>query len=270
TGYRTPAFNELILYQLHVGVFYGPDRVHRPAKFLDVLKKLDYFVALGVNALQLLPIVEFANMRSLGYEGADIFSPEMDYTLADEQELRGYLDLVNSLLQRKQLAPLAIDDLRPQTNQLKALIDLCHVYGIAVLFDVVYNHAGGQIEGQSESIYFFDRVAGVDPNQSLYFTDRTHVGGPVWAIWKQEVRSFLTDNAVLFVHAYRIDGLRYDQGSVITAENRNDGWLFCQNLTDSVRRENAAAIQIAEFWDVEPMVVRFRQHGGAGFDACWV
>ena len=40
-------------------------------------------------------------------------------------------------------------------NQLKALVDLCHVYGLAVLLDVVYNHAGGDFGDQS--LYFFDR-----------------------------------------------------------------------------------------------------------------
>jgi len=269
-GYRPPKFNDLVLYQLHVGVFYGPDRPRRPGKFLDVLKKLDYLVALGINALQLMPVVEYANIRSLGYEGADIFSPEMDYCVADDQELSGYLDLVNSLLARKQQSPLTLADLKPQTHQLKALVDVCHVYGIAVSFDLVYNHAGGQIAGQWESIYFFDRAAGTDPNRSLYFTDRTHAGGPVWAIWKQEVRDFLIDNARAFVAEYRADGFRYDQVSVITAENRNDGWRFCQDLTDAVRGSNPAVIQIAEFWDVEPAIVRFRRHGGAGFDACWV
>jgi 1,4-alpha-glucan branching enzyme len=270
TGYHPPRFNEFLIYQLHVGVFYGLDRGRRPAKFLDVLKKLDYFVALGVNALQLLPVVEFANMRSLGYEGADIFSPEMDYGIADEAELAGYLQLVNALLARKGRAPLGIADLQPQSHQLKALIDVCHVYDIAVLFDVVYNHAGDQIKGQWESIYFFDRAVGTNPNDSLYFTNRTHAGGPVWAIWKAEVRQFLIDNAVRFLREYRIDGLRFDQVSVVVDENRSNGWDFCRDLTDAARRENSAAIQIAEFWSVEPAVVRSRANGGAGFDACWV
>src|SRR4051812_24916078 len=93
-GYRRPAFNDLVLYQLHVGTFNGPDREHRVAKFLDLLGKFDYLVALGVNGLQLLPIVEFASPRSRGYEGSDIFSPEMDYAV-DPAELPAYLPLVN-------------------------------------------------------------------------------------------------------------------------------------------------------------------------------
>ena len=40
-------------------------------------------------------------------------------------------------------------------NQLKALMDLCHIHGLAVILDVVYNHAGGDFGDQS--LYFFDR-----------------------------------------------------------------------------------------------------------------
>src|SRR4051812_8084546 len=101
------------------------------AEFLDILRKLDYLVALGVNAVQLLPVVEFSNPRSEGYEGADIFSPEMDYAASDPAELGEYLLLVNGLLGRKGLGPLAITDLGRQSEQLKALVDVFHVHGMA-------------------------------------------------------------------------------------------------------------------------------------------
>jgi 1,4-alpha-glucan branching enzyme len=39
--------------------------------------------------------------------------------------------------------PYRIEDIQGTANQLKMMIDMCHVYGIAVLLDVVYNHAGG-------------------------------------------------------------------------------------------------------------------------------
>src|SRR3954470_15746855 len=63
--FRPPAFNDLILYQLHIGVFYaasgdGQDIRHgRVSKFLDVLGRLEYLVELGVNAIQPLPVVEW-------------------------------------------------------------------------------------------------------------------------------------------------------------------------------------------------------------------
>ena len=73
-------------------------------------------------------------------------------------ELDRYLDSANRLLVRKGQAPLSREVLAAGVNQLKALIDVCHLYGLAVIFDVVYNHASGDIKGQPESIYFFDRA----------------------------------------------------------------------------------------------------------------
>ncbi len=266
-GWRPPRFNDLVVYQLHVGTFAGPDRAHRVATFLDVLDRLDYLAALGVNAIELLPIVEFASPRSLGYDGSDLFSPEMDYAVPPGQ-IAAYLPRVNALLARGGHAPLTLAQLVPHVAQLKTVVDLCHLHGIGVIFDVVYNHAGGQVTQQDESLWFFDRAAGADPNDSLYFTDHVHTG-PVFALWKEEVRRFLLDNAELFAREYHVDGFRYDQVSVLVTENANDGWRFCQRLTDDVRSTNATAVQIAEFWPVNPWVVKSPGDGGAGFDATW-
>ena len=266
--FHAPRFNDLILYQLHVGVFNGPDRPRRVAKFLDVLGRLDYLVALGINAVLLLPIVEVASGRSLGYEGFDIFSPEMDYAVAPGPELQGYMGLVNGLRSRFSAPALTEGDLASSAHQLKAVIELFHLHGVSVLLDVVYNHAGGQMKGQDESIWFFDRAAGTGANDSLYFTDQDHAG-PVWAIWKSEVRQFLIDNAAFFLNEYRVDGFRYDQVSVIVQASASEGWRFCQDLTNTTKYIKPSAINIAEYWGVDPYVVRFPQHGGAGFDACW-
>ncbi len=266
-GWKPVPFNDLVIYQLHVGTFFGPNRGSRVAKFLDVLDRLDYLVALGVNAVEPLPITEFASPRSLGYDGSDIFSPEMDFQVR-EDEIDSYLSRVNSLLATRGQQALTREQLVIPINQLKALVDLFHLSGIAVLFDVVYNHAGFQIGGQDESLWFFDRAAGFDPNDSLYFTDRTHTG-PVFAIWKQEVRQFLIDNARFFIDEYHIDGFRYDQVSVIVEENSTSGWPFCQSLTGTVRFVDPSVVQVAEYWPVDPYVTRSVFEGGAGFDSNW-
>ena len=86
-GFRAPAFEELIIYQLHVGSFYAVDeqghdrRLGRVAKFLDILDRVDYLVELGVTAVQPLPVAEFPTQFSLGYNGVDGFSPEFDYAV---------------------------------------------------------------------------------------------------------------------------------------------------------------------------------------------
>lgn len=267
--WRTPSFNELIVYQLHVGTFFGPHRETRPAKFLDVLDRIEYLADLGVNAIEPLPIVEYSTPRSLGYNGTDLFSPEMDY-LVDERELDAYLPRVNRLLVERDKAPVSRDVLAAPLNQLKVLIDICHASGLAVILDVVYNHASSDLrnETQDETIYFFDRQPRGDENRSLFFTDQDHTG-PVFAFWKEEVRQFLIDNARFFVDEYHVDGFRYDQVTVIVQQNASDGWPFCQNLTRTVRALDPSAINVAEYWGPEPAVVRPVFEGGADFDANW-
>lgn len=268
-AWRTPPFHELIVYQLHVGTFFGPSRETRPGKFLDVLDRIEYLADLGVNAIEPLPIVEYSTQRSLGYNGTDLFSPEMDYQVS-AGEIDSYLPRVNRLLQQQGKAAVSKDVLSVPINQLKVFIDICHAYGLAVIFDVVYNHASADLRrhDQDETIYFFDRQHRGDDNRSLYFTDQDHTG-PVFAFWKEEVRQFLIDNAKFFVDEYHVDGFRYDQATVIVQQNAADGWPFCQNLTRSVRALDASAINIAEYWGPEPAVVRPVFEGGADFDANW-
>jgi 1,4-alpha-glucan branching enzyme len=267
--WRSPEFRDLIVYQFHVGTYFGPNRDRRVATFLDVLARIEYLQDLGVNAIEPLPIVEYSTPRSLGYNGSDLFSPEMDYQVAPEDgALDGYLERLNRLLIRKGKPPIAREVLAVGANQLKALVDVCHHYGIAVILDVVYNHASGDIKNEPESLYFFDRAAGTDPNDSLYFTNQDHTG-PVFAFWKPEVRQFLIDNAAFFVREYHADGFRYDQVTVIDTLNVGAGWLFCQDLNSTLNDLDPAAINIAEYWGPEPAVVRDRGDGGAGFHASW-
>ncbi|HUH91987.1 MAG TPA: alpha-amylase family glycosyl hydrolase [Casimicrobiaceae bacterium] len=263
TGYRTPRFEDFLIYQLHVGTFYTPNLPRKGGTFLDVARKLPYFAELGVTALQLLPIQEFETQFSLGYNGTDYFSPEMDYGVADA-DLPIYLAGLNALLDAQRLSHYALDHLRGEMAQLKALVDLCHVHGIAVLLDVVYNHAGGDFG--DESLYFFDRQPAAGGNRnSLYFTDKGHAGGLVFDFGKPEVRDFLIQNAKFFLNEYRIDGFRYDQVSVIDHDGAPDGWSFCQDLSSTVRFQRPSALQKAEYWAVNPYVV-WPPPEGAGFD----
>jgi 1,4-alpha-glucan branching enzyme len=265
-GFEPPAFNNLIVYQFHVGRFYAIDdqgrdrRPYRVAKFLDALDRIEYLADLGVNALQPLPVVEFQGEWSLGYNGTDLFSPEMDYCV-DPADLPPYLQKVNALLAKKGRPPLTLQQLSGQVNQLKAFIDLCHVYGMAVLVDVVYNHAGGGFDAQS--IDHFDFPAQPSPSNSLYFSGDEWAGGRVFAFQRPEVRAFLIENAKMFLREYHADGLRFDEVSVIDAEG---GWFFCQDLTSTLRYEKPAAALIAEYWGEHRWLAVWRPSAGMGFD----
>jgi 1,4-alpha-glucan branching enzyme len=265
-GFRPPAFNDLIVYQFHIGVFYARDdtgkdiRPHRVCKILDVVDRIEYFKDLGVNAVMPLPFQEYQGENSLGYNGTDLFSPEMDYAVA-AADLAPYLARANRLLTAKGWLPMTAAQLTGQINQFKTFIDLCHLYGIAVIADVVYNHAGGGFDDQS--IYFFDRRPPGDNNDSLYFLRDDHAGGLVFAFWKNEVRQFLIDNGKMFFEEYHIDGLRYDQ---VTVMDEHGGWFFCQDLTDTLRFVKPSAVQIAEYWGAERWKGVAGPPAGMGFD----
>ena len=263
SGFVTPRFHDFVIYQLHVGTFFTPRFPRAGGTFLDVALKLPHLVELGVTALQLLPIQEFQTRFSLGYNGTDYFSPEMNYRVEDD-DLAPYVEKVNALLDARRQPRYAQSDLRGEMNQLKALVDLCHIHGFALLFDVVYNHAGGDFGDQS--MYFFDRewVEGGNGN-SLYFSDRGHAGGLVFDFGKPEVRDFLIQNACFFLKEYRIDGFRYDQVSVIDHDGAPHGWRFCQDLTSTLHYLRPSALNHAEYWGVNPSVVQ-SPPGGAGFD----
>ncbi len=93
-------WSEAVIYELHVGVCGG---------FKGVTANLPELAALGVTAIELMPIAQFPGTRNWGYDGALPFAPAVAYGTPDE---------------------------------LKELIDTAHGLGLMVLLDVVYNHFG--------------------------------------------------------------------------------------------------------------------------------
>lgn len=266
-AFRPAPFHEMVIYQLHVGAFHsvdatGEDRREEVGRFLDVVTRIPYLRELGVNAIQFLPIQEFPYDNSLGYNNVDFFSPEMAYQVEDQVELNHFLHGVNALLAEKAQTPLKLEHLLAGPNQLKTLVDLLHLNGISVIFDVVYNHAGGGFDDQS--LYFLDRQKNGDNNRSLYFTDKGWAGGLVFAYWNESVREFLIQNAKFLLSDYHVDGLRFDEVSVI---DNHGGWFFCQDLTRTLRFVKPSAIQIAEYWNPSRELAVRPPDGGMGFDA---
>jgi maltooligosyltrehalose trehalohydrolase len=118
-SWRGVALPGSVLYELHVGTFSAA------GTFDGVIGHLDHLVDLGVDAVELLPIVEFSGNRGWGYDGVDLFAPHHAYGGPDG---------------------------------LKRLVDACHGAGLGVVFDVVYNHLGpaGNYLGEFGP-YFTDR-----------------------------------------------------------------------------------------------------------------
>lgn len=102
-GWQRPAFDDLIIYELHVGTF-TPTGTFRSA-----IDKLNHTAALGANAIEIMPIADFPGDRNWGYDGVMLYAPARAYGTPDD---------------------------------LRALIDAAHRAGLAVILDVVYNHLG--------------------------------------------------------------------------------------------------------------------------------
>ncbi|PKM97843.1 MAG: malto-oligosyltrehalose trehalohydrolase [Elusimicrobia bacterium HGW-Elusimicrobia-3] len=94
---------QLIIYELHPGTF------TREGGFAGVEARLDYLKALGVTALELMPVAQFPGERNWGYDGVYPYAPQASYG-----------------------GPAG----------LKRLVNACHKAGLAVVLDVVYNHLG--------------------------------------------------------------------------------------------------------------------------------
>ena len=102
-GWRGRAWEEAVIYELHVGTF-------TPEGSFDAARaKLAELAALGITAVELMPLADFPGARGWGYDGVLPFAPESSYG---------------------------------SPAQLKAFVDAAHGLGLMVLLDVVYNHFG--------------------------------------------------------------------------------------------------------------------------------
>jgi 1,4-alpha-glucan branching enzyme len=272
----TPDFSDMIVYQLHVGTF-AIAKPGVPSNFLDVALKIPYLADLGINVLQPLPIDEQEANPNMGYGGADLFSPDFPYIAV--ADLPAYLAKLNALYAAKHMSGIALADIQSGPGQLKALVDLCHVHGIAVVFDAVYNHAGGfSIDGRFDDncLYYMDRRANRgNNNDSLYFTDQDRgTGGLAFALWNEDVAQFLLDNARYYLEEFHADGFRYDEISTLISTGQGSGWEFCRALTSNLRGFRNRILQNAEFWPgrfadipvTAAPVVAPAEAGGMGFD----
>ena len=103
TAWRGRPWSDAVIYEIHIGCF-TPE-----GNFLAAIDRLDDLVALGVTAIELMPVADFPGRRGWGYDGVLLFAPESSYGTPDD---------------------------------LKQLIAAAHLRGLMVLLDVVYNHFG--------------------------------------------------------------------------------------------------------------------------------
>jgi 1,4-alpha-glucan branching enzyme len=241
--FQMPAWNELVIYEMHVSTFQAQPGIGG-GTLQTAMEKLSYLRELGVNAIELMPVMEVPGGISWGYNPALPFAVESDWGGPDA---------------------------------LKEFVRAAHEHGLAVILDVVYNHFGPtdlvlwQFDGWRENdlggIYFYNDGRAHTPWGE---TRPNYASDPV--------RQYIRDNALMWLEEYRIDGLRWDGTAYIRhvagtpGEPEGDlpeGWTLMQWVHEEMRERFPWKFSIAEDFREEEAVTRPVEEGGAGFHSQW-
>jgi 1,4-alpha-glucan branching enzyme len=233
-----PPWNELVIYEMHVGTFNDAPG-SGPGTFDEIIPKLPYLRDLGINAIEIMPVLEFPTDYSWGYNPAQ---------------------------------PFAVETALGGPQGLYRFVKAAHAQGIAVLLDVVYNHFGpGDLD-----LWRFDGWSNDDHPGGIYFYDtaRAHTdwGDTRPDYGRPEVRQYIRDNALFWLHKYRLDGLRFDSVSNIrsvTGRDLPEGWGLLQWIHNDLRASQPWKITVAEDLQNNAWITKDTASGGAGFGAQW-
>ena len=219
--WRGIPLSSYILYELHVGT-YTPE-----GTFDAVIPRLDSLVELGITAVELMPVAQFPGKRNWGYDG---------------------------------VFPFAVQESYGGPEGLKRLVDACHLRGLAVVLDVVYNHLGPEGNYLSDfGPYFSDRYR-------TPWGSAVNFDGP----FSDEVRRYFQENALCWLREFHVDALRLDAIHGIMDCSASP---FLSELAGAVRdlrkEENRMAYLIPESDLNDARIVTPRDEGGYGLDAQW-
>jgi maltooligosyltrehalose trehalohydrolase len=212
----------LIFYEIHTGTFTNE------GTFDAIINKLDYLLDLGINAIELMPVAQFPGRRNWGYDGT---------------------------------YPYAVQNSYGEPDGLKRLVDTCHLKGIAVFLDVVYNHLG------PEGNYF--KAFGP------YFTDKykTPWGDTINydGALSDPVRDFFSDNIIYWLEYYHIDGLRLDAIHTIYDNGAVSLWSLIHDKVERLQQRTGRTYTLIAESDLNsPRVVDPIEKNGFGFQAQWL
>lgn len=206
-GWHGIPLEQLIIYELHIGTF-TPE-----GTFAAAIEQLSRLQALGVTAVELMPVAQFPGARNWGYDGVYPFAVQHAYG-----------------------GPLG----------LQQFVNACHQHGLAVILDVVYNHLGPEGNYFSEYGPYFtnryhtpwgeainfdgehsDQVRRFFIENALYWLDHFHIDAlrldAVHAIYDFSARPFLAELAA----AVRLEGRRLNRQVFTIAESDlNDSRLI--------------------------------------------
>ncbi|MDO6474700.1 alpha-amylase family glycosyl hydrolase [Alteromonas sp. 1_MG-2023] len=241
TEFDSAPLHERVIYEMHIGTFNKPEDGH--GTFASAIEKLPELKALGVTMVELMPVNEFAGDISWGYNPA---------------------------------YPFAVEEAYGGPDGLKAFIDAAHGMGIGVILDVVYNHLGpsdldiwqfdGWHENDKGGIYFYNDYRSATP----WGDTRPDYG-------RQEVRDYLTDNALMWLNEFKADGLRMDMvpymRSVSGADTGDDdipeAYDLIKTINHRIQTSCPGKMTIAEDLHSHEYITDPLDKGGCGYTAQW-
>ncbi|NMA74881.1 MAG: alpha-amylase [Bacteroidales bacterium] len=207
--------NNLIIYELLLRDFTQSGDIN------GALEKLPYLKALGINAIELMPTQEFDGNDSWGYNPCFYF---------------------------------AMDKAYGTKNDYKKFIDACHKEGIAVILDVVYNHATGA-HPFARLYWDGDKTA---PNNPWFNVEAPHPNAFFHDFNHEEpmVRDFIKRNLVFLLEEYKFDGFRFDLSKGFTQKETNSDYessakdptriAILMDYKNTIKETNPDAIVILE------------------------
>jgi len=183
TNFERPSRDNLVIYELLLRDFTEGGDIN------GAMAKLDYLQSLGVNAIELMPVQEFDGNDSWGYNPSYFF---------------------------------AMDKAYGTDRMYKEFIDECHNRGIAVILDVVYNHATG---ANPFARMWWDAANNKTATNNPYFNVDAPHPYSVFHDFNHEselVRNFVKRNLKFLLEEYNIDGFRFDLTKGFTQRSSNE------------------------------------------------
>lgn len=173
TDFKAPNQENLVIYELLVRDFTGTNgSASASGTIAKATEKLDYIKALGCNAVELMPIMEFSGNNSWGYNPNFYMAPDKAYGNPDAY---------------------------------RKFIDEAHKKRLAVILDIVYNHVDGGHPWYNMypgiSTKFFN-AAGTAPHDYSVFND--------WKQENPIVEQQFVDACNFWMKEYKVDGFRFD------------------------------------------------------------
>lgn len=231
-------FSQTVIYEAHVAGFTkNPNSgvsEEKRGTFAGVVEKIPHLLALGVTAVELLPVFQFDSQNApqgllnyWGYAPVSFFAPHQEYS--SRKDSLGCLD------------------------EFKDMVKALHRAGIEVILDVVFNHTA---EGPKDGPTFCfrglaDGVYYILKKNSDEYADHSGCGNTLNTN-HAVVRRLIRDSVAYWVSTMHVDGFRFDLASILSRDESGNPMSKAPVLSDLESDPVLAGTKlIAEPWDID-------------------